>query len=222
MSHLLQQLGLFVGISFICLLPLQAGAGDFQYLEDSEINAENIAAGLALPSSQNQMRGPSLSRGLGDMQTTAPSGPVKCKKFRQTRGIKPIEAAPEPMKRLGFYVQFEVDSDELLPAEQWKLDEAAEAFRSEGLASCCFRIAGHADNTGAADYNQALSERRAQRVAGYLFERHGIETERFMTIGHGEEKPIAGNDTAEGRRKNRRVEFANLGVGDFEAEDQID
>jgi outer membrane protein OmpA-like peptidoglycan-associated protein len=68
-------------------------------------------------------------------------------------------------------------------------------------------VAGHTDNTGSDQYNQALSERRAQSVAQYL-ESHGVNAQRVMTVGAGETHPIASNDTAEGRQANRRVELS--------------
>jgi outer membrane protein OmpA-like peptidoglycan-associated protein len=67
-------------------------------------------------------------------------------------------------------------------------------------------VAGHTDSTGAAEYNQALSERRAQTVATYLAGK-GLMEQRIITIGAGETRPVATNDTAEGRQLNRRVEL---------------
>jgi len=67
-------------------------------------------------------------------------------------------------------------------------------------------VAGYTDSTGSADYNQQLSEKRATTVALYLHSR-GVAKERLAAIGHGEANPVAGNDTAEGRAKNRRVEI---------------
>ena len=67
-------------------------------------------------------------------------------------------------------------------------------------------VAGHTDSTGAAEYNQGLSERRAQTVATYLAGK-GLMEQRIITIGVGETRPVATNDTAEGRQLNRRVEL---------------
>jgi outer membrane protein OmpA-like peptidoglycan-associated protein len=67
-------------------------------------------------------------------------------------------------------------------------------------------VAGHTDNTGSEEYNQALSERRASSVAKYL-ETRSVEDDRFIIIGGGELYPIADNNTAAGREKNRRVEI---------------
>ena len=67
-------------------------------------------------------------------------------------------------------------------------------------------IEGHTDDTGAADYNQALSQKRADAVKAYLVEK-GVEAARLEAKGYGEEKPIESNKTAKGREANRRVEF---------------
>jgi outer membrane protein OmpA-like peptidoglycan-associated protein len=67
-------------------------------------------------------------------------------------------------------------------------------------------VAGYTDSTGSAEYNQKLSEKRATTVALYLNSR-GVAKERLAAIGHGEAHPVAGNDTAEGRARNRRVEI---------------
>ncbi len=67
-------------------------------------------------------------------------------------------------------------------------------------------IEGHSDSSGEANYNQLLSERRAKSIANILVEDYGIDSSRVSAIGYGEEKPIADNGTAEGRKQNRRVE----------------
>ena len=66
-------------------------------------------------------------------------------------------------------------------------------------------IEGHTDSTGAASFNQALSERRAASVAAALTDRFGIDTSRISSVGYGETQLIASDDTAEGRQANRRV-----------------
>lgn len=68
------------------------------------------------------------------------------------------------------------------------------------------KISGHTDNMGADESNLILSHKRAESAKNYLIEK-GIEKERLDAVGYGETKPIASNDTAEGRRQNRRVEF---------------
>ncbi len=67
-------------------------------------------------------------------------------------------------------------------------------------------IYGHTDSTGSAQYNQQLSQRRAQSVAQYLVGQ-GVNGQRLLVQGMGETQPIATNDTAAGREQNRRVEI---------------
>jgi outer membrane protein OmpA-like peptidoglycan-associated protein len=67
-------------------------------------------------------------------------------------------------------------------------------------------VAGHTDSTGADTYNQQLSERRASAVAAYLGTR-SVLTDRIITVGMGEGRPVATNDTDTGRQQNRRVEL---------------
>ncbi len=68
------------------------------------------------------------------------------------------------------------------------------------------RIEGHTDSTGSDEYNQRLSERRASAVRDFLAAQ-GVDMNRMVAVGYGEYRPVADNDTREGRQKNRRVEI---------------
>ncbi len=67
-------------------------------------------------------------------------------------------------------------------------------------------IEGHTDSQGSDEYNLELSRERAKAVANYL-SNQGVASERFTTVGYGESKPVASNDTESGRQQNRRVEI---------------
>lgn len=67
-------------------------------------------------------------------------------------------------------------------------------------------VVGHTDNVGNADYNLGLSRRRAASVASVLFD-NGVPTQRVVTLGYGEDRPVASNLDAAGRQQNRRVEI---------------
>jgi outer membrane protein OmpA-like peptidoglycan-associated protein len=67
-------------------------------------------------------------------------------------------------------------------------------------------ISGHTDSRGSNQKNQVLSEQRANAVKDWLVSK-GINPNRITTIGYGEDKPIAPNDSEENMRKNRRIEF---------------
>lgn len=73
-------------------------------------------------------------------------------------------------------------------------------------------VEGHTDSTGAASYNQQLSQQRAEAVRELLIERFDLSADRVRAVGYGEERPTASNDTDEGRKQNRRV------VGEISAE----
>ena len=68
-------------------------------------------------------------------------------------------------------------------------------------------IEGHTDSYGSDDANMALSRRRAQAVSAYLTSQFGVQAFRISAVGYGETRPIANNDTPEGRARNRRIEI---------------
>ena len=67
------------------------------------------------------------------------------------------------------------------------------------------QIEGHTDSTGAASFNQTLSENRAEAVRSYMTQR-GVESNRLIAVGYGASRPVADNGTQQGRAQNRRVE----------------
>ncbi|MFH1005238.1 MAG: OmpA family protein [Bacteroidota bacterium] len=77
------------------------------------------------------------------------------------------------------------------------------------IPSMKIEISGHTDSKGADEYNMKLSQSRAQSVVDYVTQ-HGIDKNRITAKGYGETRPIAGNDTDEGRQLNRRTEFEIL------------
>lgn len=78
------------------------------------------------------------------------------------------------------------------------------------LADAVLVIAGHTDSIGSDAYNLALSRRRAEAVKEFLISEYQIADLRLMIKPYGENKPIAPNETSEGRSKNRRVEFIRI------------
>lgn len=105
-------------------------------------------------------------------------------------------------------VTFDFDSSKLRPEAITILDADARTLKVN--ASAMVEVAGHTDSVGPVPYNQRLSERRAWTVANFLMEQ-GIDKKRLQPKGYGEEQPVASNDTASGRAKNRRVDLKVLG-----------
>jgi len=101
-------------------------------------------------------------------------------------------------------VLFDTASSNLKPGAREKLARVSGILVSHpGLR---LEVEGHTDSVGTADYNQQLSERRAQSVRSYLVEQR-IAPAAVATAGLGESQPVATNDTATGRQQNRRVEI---------------
>jgi outer membrane protein OmpA-like peptidoglycan-associated protein len=102
-------------------------------------------------------------------------------------------------------ITFKTDSADLNPGFYDVLNSVSVVLKE--YDKTILEVAGHTDNTGSTQYNQALSERRAGSVAQYL-ESHGVNAQRVMTVGAGETHPVASNATPEGRQANRRVELS--------------
>lgn len=104
-------------------------------------------------------------------------------------------------------VNFVYDGSELTGPAKQTLDEVAAALAAQPLLN--LEVGGHTDSTGSTQYNQKLSQRRADSVKTYLVGK-GIATGRVTAKGYGESTPISSNDSPEGRADNRRVEFKLL------------
>ncbi len=101
-------------------------------------------------------------------------------------------------------IKFRTGSDEIESESSSVIDDLAGVLKN--CANVKVEIAGHTDNVGAPEMNKDLSLRRAQSVAKAL-EGKGIAADRMSAAGYGEERPVASNDTREGRAQNRRTEF---------------
>lgn len=100
-------------------------------------------------------------------------------------------------------VLFDTNKSELRSGAQFTVDKLA-AFLTEYPDRKAL-IEGFTDSTGSVEYNQRLSERRAEAVRNALMAK-GVDSSRLMTRGYGVAFPVASNETAEGRQRNRRVE----------------
>lgn len=105
-------------------------------------------------------------------------------------------------------IEFEAGSATLTPRGRQLLDEMTPVLGAIGNRK--LSLVGHTDNSGDHRLNLTLSQARADAVKGYLVDK-GIDPNRITTSGVGPDQPVASNDSADGRAKNRRIEFR---VGD--------
>jgi OOP family OmpA-OmpF porin len=129
-----------------------------------------------------------------------------------TRGC-PISKVEKAMLDVGVFstteIVFDTDKADIKPESNQILGEIGATLAAHPELKV--EIGGHTDSTGSDAHNQKLSEKRAQAVLDYLVKNFpGVKAEQLFPKGYGESRPIASNDTREGRAQNRRVEFRVL------------
>ena len=129
---------------------------------------------------------------------------VKTGSFLDQLYTEAVDSTLDAQKALTFdNVNFATGSAELTEDSKVQLDDLTKILK--GYPNIAIRIEGHTDNQGNAAQNKKLSENRAVSVKKYLAS-HGIAESRIATAGFGPDKPVADNNTEEGRFKNRRIE----------------
>jgi outer membrane protein OmpA-like peptidoglycan-associated protein len=134
---------------------------------------------------------------------------------RGTRGIGPASTSQVPPVNGAtavINVFFASNSDRILPAYYADLAKLGQALTPILASGANVRIEGHTDSLGSDRYNQQLSQKRAESVKRYLVQHSALPPERLLAEGYGKNRPIAPNDTPEGRGQNRRVQVVNLGT----------
>ncbi|MEC9342757.1 MAG: OmpA family protein [Pseudomonadota bacterium] len=161
-----------------------------------------------------------LTRGLTrSFSASAPSAEEKADKTfldqLPTRGLRIDQrkkldeiVTKQELPSIDITIEFDFDSDRIRPESEPDVTELGKALTSEALSSYRIVLNGHTDAKGSADYNQDLSERRAASVRNFLIERFGIDGQRLIAVGFGEEKPKNAGDPESA--ENRRVEVINL------------
>jgi len=139
--------------------------------------------------------------GLLDKDDDCPNTPGP----KTNKGCPVIEQAVIEVLKTAFdNLEFETNKDIIFESSKPSLNELAEVLKKK--TTWKLEIAGHTDNVGDDNLNLVLSKKRAEAVKAYLISQ-GVEEGRLITKYFGETKPIATNDTPEGRQKNRRVEM---------------
>jgi outer membrane protein OmpA-like peptidoglycan-associated protein len=137
----------------------------------------------------------------------------RLKNVRQKRGGLNLQERSElyqatrQMPQLDLEIFFAFDSADLLPEAATRLDKLSQVLASPELRPNNIVISGHTDRKGTAEYNQALSERRAASVADYLVSKFGLDRNNLLTAGYGfEQLKNTANPMAP---ENRRVQIVN-------------
>jgi OOP family OmpA-OmpF porin len=116
-------------------------------------------------------------------------------------------------------IPFAAGGAEIQPDSYGILDEIGQLLRQ--YPYLVIQIGGHTDSLGDPALNYRVSRERALAVRDYLIERFpDIAIDRLQAVGYGSEKPIASNDTAQGRSQNRRVEFVIINQPETKKESQ--
>ena len=139
--------------------------------------------------------------GLLDKDDDCPNTPGP----KSNKGCPVIEQAVIEVLKTAFdNLEFESGKDIIFESSKPSLNELAEVLKKK--TTWKLEIAGHTDNVGDDNGNLVLSKKRAEALKAYLISQ-GVDEARLLTLYFGETKPIATNDTPEGRQKNRRVEM---------------
>lgn len=134
------------------------------------------------------------------IEALSPEGGIR------TRSIKVMRdqlGAAEKAASASMLITFHTNSADLTPEAKQSLDVVGRALNMNKLASYDFVIEGHADPRGSSDFNQRLSQARAQTVRDYLVQNHEIDEDRLTAIGKGDQEPLDKEHPAS--PENRRV-----------------
>jgi len=141
-------------------------------------------------------------------EAAAPVTIVKQEEQKETaKEAAAVAAVAKEMVEKGratVHVRFDFDKADIKPEFYKEIEKFAKVMEQHKELKVV--IEGHTDNIGEKDYNQGLSERRANSVRTCLIEKFGIEASRLTSKGYGMSKPIFTNKSKAGRQKNRRVE----------------
>ena len=143
-----------------------------------------------------------------DIEVNTPENPVMFKNFRiAAGGADAYNKVVTDGKFIAYGIQFDVNKANLKPESMGTINEFVKMMKEN--ADLKFEIGGHTDSDGTTELNNKLSQERADAVKTQMTTM-GIEASRLTTKGFGPQNPIAKNDTAENKARNRRVEFLKV------------
>ncbi|RJG45151.1 MULTISPECIES: OmpA family protein [unclassified Mesorhizobium] len=167
-------------------------------------------AGLAVGGSKNAQRNAVLiGAGVGALAggavgATMDRNEAELRAQLQGTGVSVTRAGDQIILNMPSDITFGIDQDDIKPGFYQTLNSVALVLKK--FNQTLVDVYGHTDSTGGDQHNFDLSQRRALSVANYL-NAQGVDSRRFAVTGFGKTRPIASNDTADGRAQNRRVEI---------------
>src|SRR5882757_1939209 len=181
----------------------------FAFAADSNVSADQIV---------NALRAKSPTRGL----SAAPADPAaRAKEIsfvgqvrnRNTRSLslnerEQIAEIASAKPKIDLEIRFDYNSAEISKTSLPAVQELGKALSNPDLKGSTFVVAGHTDAIGTEEYNQGLSERRADSIKRYLTEKYGVASADLVTVGYGKSKPK--DPSAPTDAINRRVQVVNM------------
>ena len=166
-------------------------------------------AGIGALADRNHARGALIGAGVGTLAGGAVGGymdyqEAKLRERLRGTGVSVTRVGNEIVLNMPGNVTFDVDRAEIRPDFYDVLNSVVLVVQEYNKT--IIEISGHTDNTGSDSHNLDLSNRRAAAVGAYLRAQQ-VMPQRVITQGFGEQRPVASNDTPEGRQQNRRVEL---------------
>ncbi len=182
----------------------------FAFAADSNVSADQIV---------NALRAKSPTRGLSAAPQADPAARAKEISFvgqvrdRKTRSLslnerEQIAEIASAKPKIDLEIRFDYNSAEISKTSLPAVQELGKALSNPDLKGSTFVVAGHTDAIGTEEYNQGLSERRADSIKRYLTDKYGIASADLVTVGYGKSKPK--DPSAPTDAINRRVQVVNM------------
>ena len=177
--------------------------------EVSKDTIETEAAGVDTDASADPAKGAEKTRRSGTPTDEAQSA-GKAAVRPDTTSSTVITDTLMSGEKMELTIRFKVDSDQIKGVAHKQILEIANALKGSELVGMRVGVHGHTDSDGDEDYNLDLSFRRSVTVVRTLVDMYGIEPDRLDVRGYGEGRPIANNDTDQGKALNRRVTLVRI------------
>ena len=165
-----------------------------------ELGAETVTRGLSPAHADSQQRTGQIN--LPDTLRNRAAGSLSPDERQR------LTAAATGRPEINVSVKFDYNSDRLGSAAIPAVDEIGKALTNPKLSNSTFMVAGHTDGKGSDEYNQQLSERRAESVKAYLIAHYQIPASNLIAVGYGKSKLKNANDPFS--PENRRVQIVNM------------